>query len=481
MTGHLSDIGDLCRASASDLTKAYASGNLSPVEVTEATLARAEAINPQLNAFVAIDHDGAMVAASASEQRWSSGTPNSPIDGVPTTIKDIVRCRGNDVRYGSKVSDDISELSDSPSVARLRQCGAVILGLTNTPEFGWKAVTDNPKYGITRNPWSTSRTPGGSSGGAAAAAAAGAGVLHLGTDGGGSIRIPASFCGIVGHKPSFGQVPAFPASSFGTLAHIGPMARTVEDAVSMLNAMSGNDVADWTQAPFISKPVDPKPINWHGTKIAYWKEPCVGRNDPQVEASVQATLHDLELVGCSIDEIELPDQGDLLEMFYRHWYVGAATRLSTIDEAKFDLLDPGFFDAAMRGQKYSAVDRMSAEIARAQYGAKMEALFEKYDYIMSPTLSIAAFEVGADVPAGTDYKSWVEWASYSFPINLSQQPACSLPCGQTAEGLPIGLQIIAARGDDEKVLSAALTYQQTYPERFLFPKGNWPSLSSEVS
>lgn len=481
LTRHVSDIGDVCQASVSELTQAYASRDLSPVDVTKATLERAEKINPLLNAFVSIDHEGAMVAARAAEKRWSSNIPNSPIDGVPTTIKDIVRCHGHDVRYGSHVSEDVSTLPDSPSVERLRQSGAVILGLTNTPEFGWKAVTDNPKYGVTRNPWSPSQTPGGSSGGAAAAAAAGAGVLHLGTDGGGSIRIPAAFCGIVGHKPSFGQVPAFPASSFGTVAHIGPMARTVEDTAHMLNAMSGKDVRDWTQTSGTSNSVDPKPINWDGLKIAYWKYPCVGGLDPEVEALVQATLRDLELAGCSIEEICLPDQDDLLEIFYRHWHVGAATRLSTIKESKFDVLDPGFLDAAMQGRKYSAVDRMQAEIARAQYGAKMEALFEECDYIISPTLPIPAFETGVNIPGGSNYKSWVEWSSYSYPINLSQQPACSVPCGQTEFGLPVGLQIIAARGDDEKVLSAALTYQHMYPDHFLFSDGHWPSCVSEVS
>lgn len=467
---------EVCQQSVRNLTRAFASGELSPIEVADAALARAEHVNATLNAFTAIDRGGALAAARASEQRWRNQAPLSPIDGVPTTIKDIVLCQGLDVRYGSKVTPDVSAQPDSPSVSRLKGAGAVILGITVTPEFGWKAVTDNCKDGITRNPWDSTKTPGGSSGGAAVAAATCAGVLHLGTDGGGSIRIPASFTGIVGHKPSFGRVPAFPASSFGTVAHIGPMARTVEDAVAMLNAMSGRDLRDWMQPLQAFPPVAAHPIDWSGKQIGYWKTPCVGGVDPSVADAVEAVMKDLELAGAVVSEVRLPEQDALIEIFYRHWYVGAANRLSTID-AGHDDLDPGFVNAARIGKRYSAVDRMQAEIQRAQYGAQMDALLEAFDYIMSPTVPIVAFDAGHDVPKDSGLESWVEWSSFSFPINLSQQPACSVPCG-FARGLPIGLQIVGARGDDQGVLSAALTYQQMYPERFLMPGGNRPSLGT---
>jgi len=475
LTVALNHTDDLCGASAGELTKAFASGGLSPVESTKAALARAEAVNSALNAFTVIDHEGALRAAAGAEQRWKAGNPLSPVDGVPVTIKDIVLCNGLDVRYGSLTAADVSGEPDAPSVDRLRQAGAVILGLTNTPEFGWKAVTDNRRHGITRNPFDPSKTSGGSSGGAAVAAATGAGALHLGTDGGGSIRIPASFCGIVGLKPSFGRVPAYPASAYGTVAHIGPMARTVEDVALMLNAMGGRDIRDWAQPNIEFEPVAPKPVNWSKVRIGYWQVPCVGTVESETARHVEAVMSDLALAGAAVEEIRLPDQDDLLEIFYRHWYVGAANRLTAVNPTDHAKLDPGFLDAARRGQRYSAVERMQAEVARATYGAKMDALLERYDFLISATVPIPPFEAGANVPSGSDFQSWVEWSSYSFPLNLSQQPACSVPCGFTNSGLPVGLQIVGARLADAKVLSAALTYQYMYPERFLSLGAPWPT------
>lgn len=462
-----SQTNELFKTSAAALAALFSSGKQSPVEVTKAMLARAETVNAELNAFVIIDHEGALAAAQASEKRWKAKAPLSALDGIPTTLKDIVYCQNLDVRYGSKATSFIPNVVDAPSVARLRAAGTVFLGLTTTPEFGWKAVTDNLKNGITRNPWDPTKTPGGSSGGAAVAAATGAGILHLGTDGGGSIRIPASFSGIVGHKPSYGRVAAYPLSAFGTVAHIGPMARSVSDVASMLRIMAGQDVRDWTQPPTALPAITPQPINWSGKRIAYWKQPCIGIVEPQIANAVEAVLADLQQAGAEVVEIRLPDQDALLEIFYRHWYVGAANRLSAIDESLYDSLDPGFLHAARIGQLYSATDRMKAEIQRAQYGAQMDVLLNEFEYIISPTVPISPFDAGNDLPKGTDFKTWVEWSSFSFPINLSQQPACSVPCGLTAEGLPIGLQIIGARGDDSGVLSAALTYEQMYPNRFI--------------
>jgi aspartyl-tRNA(Asn)/glutamyl-tRNA(Gln) amidotransferase subunit A len=467
---------DLCLASGAELTAAYAGGAASPVDATHACLARAEKINPALNAFAVIDHDGAVAAATKSEARWATGQALSPIDGLPVTIKDIVHCHGLDVRYGSKTTADVSALPDSPVVERLRAAGAVILGLTTTPEFGWKAVTDSARHGTTRNPWSPDMTPGGSSGGAAVAAAMGAGVLHLGTDGGGSIRIPSSFCGIAGLKPSFGRVPAYPASAFGTVAHIGPMARTVGDVALMLNAMSGRDLRDWTQGAFAMPTVNPRAMNWSGVRIGHWSRPPVGRVDPEVDALIRAVLSDLALAGASVEALDLPDQDDLPEMFRRHWFVGVANRFDSVAEADRHLLDPGFVAIAERGRSYSAVERMQAEVARAGYGARMDQLLAEFDFILSPTVAIPPFTAGCDVPPGSGLDTWTDWAGFSYPINLSQQPACSVPCGFTQAGLPVGLQIIGPRGADEAVLSAALTYEQMFPERFLtrasqLPKG----------
>ena len=469
---------DLCKLNASEAVNAFKAGEISPVDITQAALERAETINGTLNAFVMLDHDNALKAAKASEDRWRSGQPLSPIDGLPTTIKDIVRCKGWNVRYGSKVTPDVSMLPDSPTVERLRAAGAILMGLTTTPEFGWKAVTDNPTDGITRNPWQPSQTPGGSSGGAAVAAATGAGVLHLGTDGGGSIRIPAAFCGVVGHKPSFGRVPAHPPSVFGTVAHIGPMARSVNDVMLMLNAMSGKDLLDWAQGPLGFQSVAPSPIDYKNCRIGLWSQPCVGGVADEVNGALQSAVADFEAAGAVVEPVELPMQSQLLDIFYRHWYVGAANRLATVDESEYGKLDPGLVRTAAKGRQYSAVERAQAEVERAQFGAAMDALLEQYDYLISPTVPITAFEAGRDIPKDTDMESWVEWCSFSFPINLSQQPACTVPCGKSKAGLPMGLQIIGARGADEKVLSAAMAYELMHPEYFIGEASTWPSIEN---
>lgn len=459
------------------LAAAYRRHELSPVEVAEAALDRAGQIQDRFNPFTFLDAEGAFVAARASEARWLANRPLSPIDGVPTTLKDIVLVDGWAVRYGSHTTNASQGRLDAPSVARLRKAGAVFIGQTTTPEYGWKALTDSPAFGITRNPWDSARTPGGSSGGAAVAAACGAGVLHLGTDGGGSIRIPASFTGIVGHKPTYGRVAANPPSSFGTVAHIGPMTRTVADSALMLDVMSGRDLRDWTQPPTQFPSVAAAPIDWAGKRIGHWKTPCVDAVDPVVAAAVEAVLADLESAGARVVEIVLPYQDALLEIFYRHWYVGAANRLSSIDPVDLSVLDPGFLEAARIGQSYGGVERMSAEVRRSQYGAAMDALLADLDFVISPTVPIPPFEAGHDTPPGSAAKSWVEWSSFSFPINLSQQPACSVPCGFTQDGLPIGLQIIGARGADTEVLSAALTFEEMYPQHFIGRAGKWPTVA----
>jgi aspartyl-tRNA(Asn)/glutamyl-tRNA(Gln) amidotransferase subunit A len=204
-------------------------------------------LQERFNAFSLIDADAALAIAKESTARWRSGAPLSGIDGVPTTIKDIVWVKDRAVRYGSRTTSTTPCTQDAPSVKRLRAGGAVLIGLTTTPEFGWKAITDSPLTGVTRNPWNPKMTPGGSSGGAVVAAATGAGVLHIGTDGGGSIRIPSSLTGMVGLKPTFGRVAAYPPSAFGTVAHIGPIGRSAEDAAAMLGVIAGRDIEDWNQ------------------------------------------------------------------------------------------------------------------------------------------------------------------------------------------------------------------------------------------
>lgn len=449
----LLDADPLCRLGVAELTALYRSGEVSPVEVARASLARAEAINRPFNAFTYIDHNGAMEQARASEQRWRTGTPLSPIDGIPTTIKDIVWVKGWVVRFGSLTTQPQPQHEDAPAVERLRCSGAVLLGLTTTPEFGWKAVTDSPSSGITRNPWMPRVTAGGSSGGAAVAAATGAGVLHLATDGGGSARVPASFTATVGFKPTYARVPTFPASAFGTLSHIGSIARSVADAEAMFRVMAGRDMRDWTQCAHGPTSPDCGQTALAGTRVGYWSEPATGKVEPEVMQIVERAVRRIERAGACVEPVQLP-RNDVLDIFKHHWLCGAAARIDSIPEQDRSRIDPGLLEAARDGRKMTP-GLVSAQMRRAEFGSAMDRLLHDYHVLVSPATAVAPFEAGHEVPPGSGMTRWTDWTGFSFPVNLSQQPAIVIPCGLTADGRPVGIQLVGARGEDSRLLSVA--------------------------
>ncbi len=451
----LDDAPEPCRMGAVELTRRYADGSLSPVEVTEATLERVVEVQGRFNAFTHLDLTGARLAARAAEARWRAGTPLSPIDGVPTTIKDIVLVSGWTVRYGTRAVPGITAETDAPAVGLLREAGAVLLGLTTTPEFGWKAVTDSRLSGITRNPWNPARTSGGSSGGAAVAAATGAGVLHLGTDGGGSIRIPAAFCGVVGHKPTFGRVPAWPASPFGTVAHLGPIARSVADAALMLEVMSGRDTRDWYQSPWPLPAVTPLPSRpLAGLRVALWETPPRGTVAPDVAAAFAQCIGRIADAGAEITRVTLPEE-DLWELFRLHWHSGAAARLAMVPEERRETVEAGLREIAAEGARLSALDLIAAQSRRATFAAALDRMLADFDVMLSPAVATTAFAAGAEVPADKGLARWTEWAGFSYPVNLAQMPATVVRGGFGAEGLPAGLQVVGRRGADAAVLAAA--------------------------
>ena len=454
---------DLAYISATELLRRYRAKTLSPVEVTRAVLARIGELNPRLNAFCFVDEAGALAAARASESRWMKGAPLGLVDGVPASIKDIVLARGWPTLRGSKTVDPAGPWTeDAPATARLREHGAVLLGKTCTPEFGWKGVTDNALTGITRNPWNTALTPGGSSGGASAQVAAGMGPLALGTDGGGSIRIPCSFTGLSGIKPSFGRVPAWPLSPFGTVAHLGPMARTVGDCALMLNVLAQPDARDWTALPYAD-------IDWtqgldagvRGMRIAY--SPRLGyvtEVHAEVEARVADATRVLADLGAVVDEVD-PGFADCREIFRAHWTSGAYNLLRKMPQEKFVLLDPGLQQACATGSQYSLPQYLDAVNARGVMGEQMKRFHQTYDLLLTPATAIPAFAAGMiapESPPGED--DWTWWTPFSFPFNLTQQPAMSVPCGFTADGLPIGLQLVGPMHREDLVLRAAHAYQQ---------------------
>lgn len=452
---------------SSELNTYYASGELSPVDVIKSVFERVARYQPIVNAFSIYDYDNAMLAAKASEKRWLSKKPLGPLDGVPTTIKDIVLSRDWKTSYGSKVIGTNSVSSeDAPCIERLKEAGAILIGMTTTPELGWKAVTDSPLLGITRNPWDANKTPGGSSGGAAVAAALDMGVMHIGTDGGGSIRIPAGFTGIVGHKPSFGRVPAYPMSAFGTVAHIGPMTRTVRDAALMLSTLAKPDARDWYALPYdkvdYSANLD---LDLKGLNIAYSPDLGYVKVDPGVAENVKKAALRFAELGANVEEIS-PEFECPQDIFHGLWFSGAAQRFGDLPPEKMKLLDAGLQEIVAIGSGYSTHDYLELSRQRAELGKKMSMFHKKWDLLLTPTISIPAFDAGMETPDGKG--RWTDWAGFSYPFNLTQQPACSVPCGLTAAGLPVGLQIVGANFEDRLVLQAAHAFEKT--QERVFPR-----------
>ena len=452
--------------SATELLAAYRAKRLSPVEATRAVLSRVEALNPVLNCFCFLDPESALANARESEARWMKGEPRGLVDGVPTSIKDLLYTKGWPTLRGSKTVDPRGPWNDdAPCVARLREHGAVLLGKTATPEFGWKGVTDGPLSGITRNPWNPKMTPGGSSGGGAAAVSSGMGPLTVGTDGGGSIRIPCAFTGLVGIKPSFGRVPAWPLSPMGTVAHAGPMTRSVADAALMMNVITLPDSRDWHSLPW-----DPRDYRVgledgvKGLRIAYSADLGYAQVDPEVAKIVKKAVRAFSDLG-AIVENEDPGFDGALQLFAEHWFPGAASVVRGIPAAKRKLMDKGLLEVARDGEKVTTAQYLDAMKRRGALGELMNHFHSRFDLLVTPTVPLPAFKAGREVSGLMKEKRWTDWTPFSYPFNLTQQPAATVPCGLTKAGLPVGLHIVGPRYLDALVLRAARAFESTHPYR----------------
>jgi aspartyl-tRNA(Asn)/glutamyl-tRNA(Gln) amidotransferase subunit A len=451
------DTDDLHWMSAKELALHFSRRDLSPVEVAEWHLGRIEALDAKINAFCLVDRDATIAQAEAAEERFREGEPLGPLDGVPIAVKDLLLTKGWPTLRGSLLVDRAQPWEhDAPSVARLREAGAVFLGKTTTPEFGHKATNDSPLTGVTRNPWNLDLTPGGSSGGAAAALAAGLAPLAYGTDAGGSIRIPASFCGVVGLKPTFGRVPAWPPSPFGSLAHAGPMARTVEDAALFFVAMSKDDPRDGAYAPVDMGSVMRTLCDGvAGLKVAY--SPRLGfatALTPQVEAVADHAAQVLASLGAKVERVD-PPLNDPTAMFRKIYTACTDLLASTLPQDKLGSLDPTLTGVIMIGAGLSRREFQAAQVERMAYTAAWRQFMTGYDLVLTPQLAVPPFPVGRIAPERTEADAWLEWSPYTFPFNLTGQPAINVPGGFTASGLPIGVQLVGRHFADDVVLRAA--------------------------
>lgn len=440
------------------------------MEAAKASIERIERFNPSVNAFAYVVPEMALVAARESEARWKNGEPLSPIDGAPTTIKELTPVKGIPWRRGSALGSKEPSEKEFLIMKRLRGAGVTILGTTASPEFGWKGVTHGPALGNTLNPWRTDRASGGSSGGAAVAAALNMGVLHEGSDGAGSIRIPASFCGVFGIKPTYGWIPSDTPTALFELAHRGPLTRTVEDAALFLNATTGptpdamyghcpTPVPDWREV------IQGADVN--GLKIGYSRNLGYAQVQPEVAAAIERAASRLAEMGAIIEEVD-PGFSNPQDALLALWYAAEARTvdLANPTEEQKKLMDPGLLRIHAKGSALTAIDYVIAEQVRADLKVRMARFHETYDALMLPTMPTTAIEAGVDFPGGIEGKDWSDWSPFTYPFNMTGQPAVSVPCGFDAGGLPIGLQFVGPRYRDDIVLKLAAAYQTAFPEKF---------------
>ena len=441
---------------------------LSPVELTAALLARIEALDPKLNAFCLVTAEAARVAAREAEIAVMKREPIGALHGVPLSLKDVLYTRGLRTTGGSRLFADLLPEEDTVAVGRLKAAGAIILGKTNTSELGHKALTDSPLFGATRNPWDLTRTPGGSSGGAAAAVASGLGPVALGTDGGGSVRIPAGFCGLVGLKPSFGRVPQLPGfPGWDHLGTIGPLTRTVRDAALVLDVIAGGDDRDRTSLPReAGSYLDACDLDVKGLHVAWTPDLGYAAVDERVLDICGNAAAEFEGLGCHVEVVnpgwESPEEAFatvVSAQFYAAWGDELPAREADMDASLVRFI--------RRGGAVTAREYLAATSKVNAYWQEVVTFLARFDLLLTPTTAVPPFPLGAGVPreiAGREV-SRLGWMPFTYPFNLTGQPAASVPAGWTDESVPVGLQIVGRRHADRTVLAAAAAFEAACPWR----------------
>ena len=466
----------LWQLSATELKGMVAAGEVKPSEIMDAVLRRIEEVNPRLNGFCALLADSAMSEARAADQRLARGRPRGALFGIPVSIKDLIFTKGVRTTFGSRMHEEFVPDQDELVVARLKAAGATILGKTATCEFGYKSVTDSPLFGITRNPWDLRMTPAGSSGGAAAAVASGMGPLAVGSDGGGSIRAPASFCGIFGLKPSKGRIPIYPIlpgweALDRRVAHLGPLTRTVADAALMMEVMAGPDDRDPVSLPGGRIPFRKAlTVGVRGLRMAWCPDLGGAVVDPTVREATHVAARAFLELGAHVEEAR-PDIPPMHDTFRLLFAADCAAAIGDRLEEWKDRMDPGLVRLTEIGLTVSGAEYAKA-VSRSQLlWDRLRAFMERHDLLLTPTLPVPPFPVGVDWPreVGGQKVHPLNYLAFTYPFNLTGQPAASVPCGWTAGGLPIGLQIVGRRFADLTVLRAAAAFEQARPWRHRWP------------
>lgn len=458
---------DIVYMPAVEIATAIREKKLSPVEAVDAVLARIDKLNSKLNAYCTLLAEDARKQAKEAENLVVKGAKLGALHGVPVSVKDLVFTKGIRTTFGSRIYENFIPDADNVVVERLKAAGAIVMGKTNTPEFGFMGVTDNFLFGLTRNPWNLERHAGGSSGGAAAAVVSGMGPLAVGTDGGGSIRIPSSFCGAFGLKPSYGRVPRGPGlPDWQTLSHTGPITRTVADAALMLEVIAGRDDRDINSLP--ETKLEYLPLleeDLKGLKVGWSPDLGYALVDPEVLAVTASALGVFVSLGAEVEDagLKLENQGRTFSII---WGVTIASEVADKLEEWRGEMNPQLVQMVERGINVRAIDYAYAAQARKEFWRRIQPLFERYDILLTPTTAVSAFDVSTyqvTEIAGVKGSPALDWTPFTYPFNFTGQPAASVPCGWTEDGLPVGLQIVGRRFADATVLRVAAAFEQAAP------------------
>lgn len=453
--------------SAGELRARIAAREVSPVEVTRRALNKAETTQSSLNSFFVIMHDDAMAAAQRAEDAVMRGEMLRPLHGIPFSAKDLMAVKGQPYCSGSRAMKGNVASVDAPAVERAKAAGAILIGKTTTSEFGCKPVGDSPLTGVTRHPWNLDKTPGGSSAGAAASVAAGITPFALGTDGGGSIRIPCSLTGLAGLKGQFGRVPVWPTSATPTLAHVGPIARSMEDAALVFSVIAGQDLRDpFSVAGPVPDVIASASVS-HGTlRVAYSPTLGYARAEKEVLDIVETAAFVFEEFGCRVDVIDNVFDEDPADLWTAEFYAGVGTRLRKQLEDQRELLDPAVADILEPALSQDMRGYYETVFKRYDLRDKMRRLFETYDLLISPVTPVTSIDAGINIPPGLEDRNLVSWVFYTYPFNLTGNPAASVCAGVASDGMPVGMQIVGRGFSEDLVTRAAMAFERSKPKGY---------------